>query len=353
MLSQVLNAMRPLVIPAVIPAAPPTPARIDPPKDRPRSGADQLMLSGNIATGSMVQVKPHHKHHPKTVEYTTKFDHTVAELAQQLGVDEAALRKANGWPEGGNPVIAAGTKLHVPDTEGSRAAIAQLNAGNGVPTATAAPAAQDAGASAGTAGATRTPGGKGAVADPDRVHYISQYHPDGEDATYDADTTTSDGIAGGSQCGATSLAMVARLQGYGSDETDAQLIETMGGLAGTDRDAGTSAQGIYQAAQAAGWSAEAPVYDAADQQAAIDAALQSGQVLVANGNYYAMYGLDGISGHFIVVTGMTADGNYIIQDPAKDVGGEGQVVTWEQLQAFFATHDGGDRGNYVAITPAA
>lgn len=138
--------------------------------------------------------------------------------------------------------------------------------------------------------------------------YINQYHPAGEANGY---------TNGGSNCGPTSMAMIARAFGKGEGMSDAQFINHLGAKGGTSAN-GTGVNGIGAMAASLGLGSEtragADVGWIAEQ-------IKAGKKVVANGDYYAMAphgnaGKVGTGGHYVAVVGQDADGNFIVNDPA-------------------------------------
>jgi LysM repeat protein len=164
---------------------------------------------------------------------------------------------------------------------------------------------------------------------PGKAPFISQYSPAGAERGYHN---------GPSNCGPTSMAMIARAAGYGKNMTDAQLINHLGAMGGTTAD-GTSVNGIAAMAEGIGKSASvkgpsANVQWIADQ-------LKAGKMVVANGDYYAMppHGNEGrTSGHYVSVVGMDNNGNFIVNDPAdKNV----HTITPAQMAHFINSNPNG------------
>ncbi|HEX8701134.1 MAG TPA: C39 family peptidase [Myxococcaceae bacterium] len=169
----------------------------------------------------------------------------------------------------------------------------------------------------------------------DKIPFISQYSPAGAANGY---------TNGPSNCGPTSMAMIARGFGYGQGMTDAQLINHLGAKGGTSGD-GTNVNGILAMAQAMGKQGEmkgpgADVNWIAEQ-------LKSGKAVVANLDYYATAGHqnDGkTSGHYVTVAGMDADGNFIIRDPADQ-----NIKTLTPAQLQYAINQNPNGGFQFAI----
>ncbi len=140
---------------------------------------------------------------------------------------------------------------------------------------------------------------------------------------------------GPSNCGPTSAAMVARALGLGGGKSDAELIMQMYRAGGTTRD-GSSPEQVAIMMRSLGLPARV-VEDPGLPQ--LDAALAEGKPVIINGDYFAtgVPGRDGSrqSGHFCVVEGKDAHGNYIIVDPA---GGQRVTFTPQAMTNFFREH---------------
>jgi peptidoglycan hydrolase-like protein with peptidoglycan-binding domain len=170
-----------------------------------------------------------------------------------------------------------------------------------------------------------------------KVPYVNQYNPAGRENGY---------TNGPSNCGPTSMAMLARAFGYRPDLADAQLINHLGKIGGTTVD-GSSWNGIVAMADAMGKSAT--THSGKDPEVInwVKAQLGSGKAVVANGNFYAMQPhatSEKSSGHYVLVTGMDKQGNFLVEDPAdRNV----HSVSPANLQEFFRTHSWG--GGAIAI----
>ncbi len=141
---------------------------------------------------------------------------------------------------------------------------------------------------------------------------------------------------GKSNCGPTSAAMVARALGYGEGKSDAELVMEMKNVGGTTA-AGSSPYQVAKMIRHTG--TPATVIDDPKGLGDLDKALAEGKMVIANGDYYAtgVEGRDGSrsSGHFCVVTGKDAQGNYLVNDPWK---GEPVKFSREAMQNFFSEH---------------
>lgn len=159
---------------------------------------------------------------------------------------------------------------------------------------------------------------------------------------------------GKSNCGPTSAAMVARAIGYGEGKTDAQLIRELGRVGGTTA-AGSTPEGVANMVRHAG--AQATVVYSPKDLRQLDAALAAGKMVIANGDYHAtgVPGRDGskMSGHFCVVTGKDAQGNYIVNEPWN---GKQMKFTPEAMLNYFREHrvsDGSRQGAMIIVDKVA
>jgi hypothetical protein len=142
---------------------------------------------------------------------------------------------------------------------------------------------------------------------------------------------------GSSNCGPTSAAMVARALGYGEGKSDAALVMEMMRTGGTT-EAGSSPDQVARMIRSTG--TQATVIDDPRGLGDLDAAVDAGKMAVINGDYYAtgVPGRDGsgMSGHFCVVTGKDAQGNFIVNDPWK---GEQLTFSRQAMQNYFSEHN--------------
>ncbi len=204
----------------------------------------------------------------------------------------------------------------------------------GSPSAPSAPSAPSTGSSplSGASGSAPVSNGQHAVGRD--VPYINQISPTGADGNY---------TNGAMNCGPTAMAMIARSMGFGEGMTDAQLINYLGQMGGTTG-AGTTTNGIAAMAQAMGKNAE--IHQGTDVSWMADQ-LRQGKQIVALGDYHAMpphQDESRTSGHFVTVTGMDANGNFLVRDPADP---NVRAVTPEQMAHFLGSHQAG--GHQIAI----
>lgn len=160
------------------------------------------------------------------------------------------------------------------------------------------------------------------------VPFISQYRPVGAERGYSN---------GPSNCGPTSMAMVARAMGYGEGMSDAQLINALGRAGGTTGD-GTNVNGIIAMAREMGKTGE---MHAGTDVAWLTEQLKAGKLCVANGDYHAMPPHQNeakTSGHYVCVAGLDESGNFIVRDPADE---NVRIVTPEQMRHFLASNPNG------------
>lgn len=157
--------------------------------------------------------------------------------------------------------------------------------------------------------------------------YINQLKPAERDPQYQ----------GQMYCGPTVMAMIARSRGYGENLSDSQLIEQFARISGTN-DAGTTGNGIIAIGEQLGLKSQAaPGADLGF----INGELAQGKPVVALGDYYALPphadpGKD--SGHYVLVQGQDAFGNYRVSDPMTD---KVTVITPETLRGFMLANPGG------------
>jgi peptidase C39-like protein len=134
--------------------------------------------------------------------------------------------------------------------------------------------------------------------------YINQLNPVGRPPQYQGEM----------YCGPTAMAMIARARGLGVGETDGQLIERFARIGGTT-DQGTSGNGMIAIGQELGLNTRAA--PGADLRF-INAELAQGRTVVAQGDFWALpehADPDKTSGHYLLVQGQDAAGNYRVSDP--------------------------------------
>jgi hypothetical protein len=196
--------------------------------------------------------------------------------------------------------------------------------------------AQSAGAAAGAAAAGAVSGSATSLAG--KAPYINQVNPNGKDGAYSN---------GESNCGPTSMAMIARAAGYGEGMTDAQLIMHLGQMGGTTGD-GTGVNGIAAMAQGIGKTAETRGPGANVEW--IRSQLESGKMVVANGDYYAMGDHNrakvGQGGHYVAVVGLDSDGKFLVNDP-YDSAISPRAFSASELATFISSNSNG--GYQVAV----
>lgn len=161
------------------------------------------------------------------------------------------------------------------------------------------------------------------------VPYINQYRPDGAERGYGN---------GPANCGPASAAMIARSFGYGKGMTDAQLINHLGAVAGTNAN-GTGVNGIALMAQQMG--KQGVVKGPGANTDWMVEQLKAGKMVVANGDLYAMPPHQNearTSGHYVTVYGVDNNGNFLVHDPADQ---NVKTVTAEQMRHFINSNPNG------------
>lgn len=164
------------------------------------------------------------------------------------------------------------------------------------------------------------------------VPLISQMHPADDDNSY---------YNGGSNCGPTAMAMVARAAGFRPDLTDADLINYLGEIGGTTAENGTSHAGIEKMAEAMGLPLQ---YGAKGDMQFVKDALADGKLVVINGNFGGVTGIWG--GHYVTCTGYDpATDTFTINDSGSDTTYQ---LSPDQLSAVqFANENGSDMGAFA------
>ena len=164
------------------------------------------------------------------------------------------------------------------------------------------------------------------------VPYINQYSPAGNNGSY---------WNGPANCGPTSMAMIARAFGYGKSMGDAALINHLGRMGGTSGN-GTNVSGIAAMARGIGKSAVTKGPGAHIDWIASE--LRAGKLVVANGDYHAMYphiNNSRTGGHYVAVIGLDNQGRFLVHDPAWKNGGAPIALTGAQLATFIRANPNG------------
>ncbi|MDP1922206.1 MAG: peptidoglycan-binding protein [Myxococcales bacterium] len=149
----------------------------------------------------------------------------------------------------------------------------------------------------------------------------------------------------GSYCGPTTVAMIARAFGRLTSMSGPQAINTLANGAGIGA-AGTGSDGVIAMARNAGLTTSQPMPGAPLEW--IRQQLAAGRLVAANGNRgvtldHASFN-DGVAGgHWIVVCGVAANGDFLVQDPSTDC----KRLSASELARYFNTHEYG--GFSVAI----
>jgi hypothetical protein len=155
------------------------------------------------------------------------------------------------------------------------------------------------------------------------VPHISQFNPAGADAAYN----------GTMNCGPAGAAMIARSVGYGKELTDAQLVNKLAAVGGTDPNVGTSGNGMIAMFEEMGMTTAAR--EGADL-GWIQGELQAGKFVTALGDFYEVPGRvdPGLSsGHYLTVIGMDRQtGDFQVMDSAD---AQVRSLTPAQLSNFI------------------
>ena len=163
------------------------------------------------------------------------------------------------------------------------------------------------------------------------VPYISQMSSEGSEDDWNAS----------SNCGPTSMAMIARAFGLGGGMSDGALVDSLGVSAGVGAD-GVGYTGVMTMAGSLGLESS---WNAGSDVKWIEQQLAQGNLIAANGDRSVTLenesppGASGSAsgGHWIVVTGMTPDGNFLVQDPSTTC----RVLTPSELSRFLAANSNG------------
>jgi len=160
------------------------------------------------------------------------------------------------------------------------------------------------------------------------IHHINQFRPDGADKNY---------ANGPFNCGPAVVAMAARGLGKLDHLNDAQLVQQLG--QGVVTAEGTSPEGIAQMMARANVPLGGEALGAGYTDADVKNHLRQGNKLIAqvrSSNPKSQQD----SAHYVLVEGMTRNGNYVISDPLAN---GPYVVTPKQLKeaVLKAPPDGG------------
>ncbi|RKH50515.1 C39 family peptidase, partial [Corallococcus llansteffanensis] len=272
---------------------------------------------------------------PATTAYTIQPGDTVGDLAwnlMQQGVPGPVETIANQIVQMNgltNPdLIIAGETLQLPTAPGAQQ-------GGGTTTGST-----DSGTSTGSTGGSTTSGGTAVPGERYPVPYIKQMASAGSEDDWNQQ----------SNCGPTTMAMILKGFGIGTELSDGALINQLGTGVGITS-AGVGYMDIQQMATNNGLTSE---YHAGSDVAWIQQQVESGNLVAVNGESNVMlqneepaFASGSFSGgHWIAVTGMTPEGNFIVHDPSSTV----TELTPAELQRFLAEHEGDD-GHSVAIHP--
>jgi len=161
------------------------------------------------------------------------------------------------------------------------------------------------------------------------VQFIDQYNPAGKDAHYN----------GTEYCGPAVLAGMAKARGLSGGLSDADLVNRLAQLAGTDPRSGTTGNGMIAALHSLGMRTDAaPGVDLEW----IDSQLSSGHDIIANGDFYSVPGRENPalhSGHYIAITAaMGGWSSYAVTDPADS---KVTSMTDSQIEKFIRSHPQG------------
>ncbi|SEU30230.1 LysM domain-containing protein [Myxococcus fulvus] len=258
---------------------------------------------------------------------------TVGDIARSLmqqgvpgPVEEIARQvvQLNGLE---NPdLIIAGSTLTVPSPPSSPGTVAPSSQGTPSSPGSVAPSAP--GATPPTAPGEMYP-----------VPYINQITSEG----------TEDDWNRNSNCGPTTLAMILQGYGFGGGLSDGAFINQLANSIGMGAE-GTGYVGIEQMAANMGLTSET---HAGSDVRWIQQQLAAGNLVAVNGESSVMLANEQppnasgnfSGGHWIAVTGMTPEGNFIVHDPSSTC----RELTPEQLSRFLAEHHAG--GFATAIHP--
>lgn len=171
----------------------------------------------------------------------------------------------------------------------------------------------------------------------ERIARIDQKRPAGRAPSYD----------GSASCGPACMAMVARTIGYGRFLNDALLVEHLGIVGSTTFAHGTELSGMRAIARALDRHVSIIRSSSAH---AIREALARGQIVIANGDYYAMAphaDPNKYEGHFVLIHGL-AGGRFLIHDPDDR---HVETVSADDLEHFLERHHDGGHLIFVSLAP--
>lgn len=135
------------------------------------------------------------------------------------------------------------------------------------------------------------------------IHHINQLRPEGADKNY---------VNGAFNCGPAVVAMMARGHGRMDDLNDAQLVQQLGqGIVSRE---GTTPEGIAQMMARADVPLAGDALGAGYAEKDVQDHLRQGHKLIAQVRSSNPRSQED-SSHYVVVEGMTRDGNYVISDP--------------------------------------
>ncbi len=160
------------------------------------------------------------------------------------------------------------------------------------------------------------------------ISQINQLHPQGADKNY---------VNGAYNCAPAVVAMLARGYGRQAGLSDAELIDQLGqGIVTRD---GTDADGVARMLARVDVPPAGPALGANYKDSQVKQELNQGHMLIAQVRTTDPKGNQG-SAHYVLVQGMTKDGNYIISDPLAK---KPYVATARQLKdaVLKAPPDGG------------
>lgn len=133
---------------------------------------------------------------------------------------------------------------------------------------------------------------------------------------------------GNMNCGPSSLAMIARYFGKGEGLLDAQLVDRLNRADGDDS-GGSPPRDIKKQAKSIGLKAD---YRSGADTDWIASELRKGHKVIVRGDYRR-----GGLGHLMVVAGIDAKGDFIVNDPGRR-DGRHQSFTPEQLTTYMRRH---------------